>query len=84
MGEQNKSNAMAIAKSEATFTKQIDQIGVLITTLQKGLDEKIDDVRFALERSKATKKARATWGASCSRRSASRSASRVWLSRWLR
>jgi hypothetical protein len=45
VGEQNKSNALAIAKSEATFTKQIDQIGVLISTLQKGLDEKIDDLR---------------------------------------
>ena len=31
VGEQNKSNALAIAKSEATFTKQIDQIGVLIS-----------------------------------------------------
>ena len=48
VGEQNKSNALAIAKSEATFTKQIDQIGVLISTLQKGLDDKIDDIKGRL------------------------------------
>jgi uncharacterized phage infection (PIP) family protein YhgE len=49
VGEQNKSNALAIAKSEATFTKQIDQIGVLITTLQRGLDDKIDDIKTRLQ-----------------------------------
>ena len=30
VGEQNKSNALAIAKSETAFTKQLDQIGALI------------------------------------------------------
>lgn len=63
VGEQNKSNAMAISKSEATFTKQIDQIGVLITTLQKGLDEKIDDVRGRLQILESTRKgASDLWG----------------------
>jgi cation transport regulator ChaB len=49
VGEQNKSNALAIAKSEATFTKQIDQIGVLISTMQKGIDDKIDDIKTRLQ-----------------------------------
>jgi cation transport regulator ChaB len=49
VGEQNKSNALAIAKSEATFTKQIDQIGVLISTMQKGIDDKIDDIKNRLQ-----------------------------------
>ena len=48
VGEQNKSNALAIAKSENTFTKQIDQIGVLIATLQKSIDDKIDDIKGRL------------------------------------
>lgn len=56
VGEQNKSNAMAIAKSEATFTKQIDQIGTLITTLQKGLDDKIDDIKGRLGSIESTRK----------------------------
>ncbi len=56
VGEQNKSNALAIAKSEATFTKQIDQIGVLISTLQKGLDEKIDDLRLRMQVTESVKK----------------------------
>lgn len=48
VGEQNKSNALAIAKSEAGFTKQIDQIGLLITTTAKGTDDKIDDIKTRL------------------------------------
>ncbi len=49
VGEQNKSNALAIAKSETTFTKQIDQIGILISALQKGFDDKIDDIKTRLQ-----------------------------------
>ncbi len=56
VGEQNKSNALAIAKSEATFTKQIDQIGVLISTMQKGIDDKIDDIKSRLQGIEAHKK----------------------------
>ena len=48
VGEQNKSNALAISKSENTFTKQIDQIGTLITTLNKSFDDKIDDIKQRL------------------------------------
>jgi hypothetical protein len=38
----NLSNTKAIDKSELSFTKQIDQIGILISTLGKNLDEKIN------------------------------------------
>lgn len=45
VGEQNKSNALSISKSEAAFTKQIDQIGTLISTTAKNVDDKIDDLK---------------------------------------
>lgn len=45
VGEQNKSSALAIAKSEAATTKQIDAIGALIATTNKAIDEKIDDLK---------------------------------------
>lgn len=45
VGEQNKSSALAIAKSEAATTKQIDQIGVIISTMANGLNDKIDDIK---------------------------------------
>lgn len=48
VSEQNKSGALAIAKSEAATTKQIDQIGVTISTIQANLSGKIDDVKLQL------------------------------------
>jgi hypothetical protein len=48
VGEQNKSSTLAIAKSEAATTKQIDQISVIINTMAKGLDDKIDDIKTRL------------------------------------
>jgi hypothetical protein len=48
VGEQNKSSALAIAKSEAATTKQIDAIGTLISTQGKGVDDKIDDIKSRL------------------------------------
>jgi hypothetical protein len=48
VGEQNKSSALAIAKSEAATTKQIDQIGLIINSMAKGLDDKIDDIKGRL------------------------------------
>jgi hypothetical protein len=45
VGEQNKSSALAIAKSEAATTKQIDSITTLIQTNQKAIDDKITDVK---------------------------------------
>ena len=56
VGEQNKSNALAVAKSEATFTKQIDQIGVLVTSMGKGFDDKIDDIKGRLQAMESIKK----------------------------
>lgn len=44
-GAQNESNAASISKSEAAFTKQIDQIGVIMSTTVKGTDEKIEDIK---------------------------------------
>jgi len=48
VGEQNKSSALAIAKSEAATSKQIDQIGALIATLQNGMNDKIADLKDRL------------------------------------
>lgn len=45
VGEQNKSNVQATAKSEAAFTKQIDQVGTLIATSTKALDDKVNDMK---------------------------------------
>jgi len=56
VGEQNKSNALAIAKSEATFTKQIDQIGVLVSSMGKGFDDKVDDIKGRLTAIESQKK----------------------------
>lgn len=62
VGEQNKSNSLAIAKSETAFTKQIDQIGVQISTQQKGSDDKIDDIKSRLQSIESTKKGSdSTW-----------------------
>jgi len=43
--EQNKSNALAQAKSEASFTKQIDGLSAFIASNVKGLDDKINDLK---------------------------------------
>lgn len=45
VGEQNKSSALAIAKSEAATTKQIDAIGLQSAATNKATDEKIDDLK---------------------------------------
>ncbi len=45
VSENNKANAIAMSKSEAAFTKQIDQIAVLISTGTKATDDKIDDLK---------------------------------------
>jgi len=50
VGEQNKSSALAIAKSEASTTKQIDQLGQLIQSTTKGVDDKFQDVKDRLTR----------------------------------
>jgi tetrahydromethanopterin S-methyltransferase subunit G len=50
VGEQNKSSALAISKSEASTVKQIDQMGLLIQTGQKAVDDKFSDVKDRLTR----------------------------------
>lgn len=50
VAEQNKSSALAISKSEAATTKQIDQISVQIVTITKATDDKIDDIKADLNR----------------------------------
>lgn len=49
VGEQNKSNGLAIAKSEASTTKQIDGILTLIATTTKAQDDKITDLKDRLQ-----------------------------------
>lgn len=46
----NDSNAAAIAKTEAGFTKQIDGIAALIASAVKSLDDKIVDLKERLDR----------------------------------
>jgi hypothetical protein len=48
VGEQNKSNSLAIGKSEAAATKQMDQINLTIQTTSANLNDKIDDVKARL------------------------------------
>lgn len=45
VGEQNKSNALSIDKSEKAFTKQIDGLNDVIKTTAKGVDDKINDIK---------------------------------------
>jgi cobalamin biosynthesis Mg chelatase CobN len=50
VGEQNKSSALAIAKSEAATGKQIEQLQQLIVSGNKALDDKLNDVKERLTR----------------------------------
>lgn len=54
VGEQNRSSAMAIAKSETATVKQIDQQGMLIQTTKAGLDGNINDIKERLTRLEGT------------------------------
>jgi|SRR6476660_4730807 len=63
VGEQNKSSATAIAKSESATTKQIDQLSILIQSNTKAFDDKIGDVKDRLTRIEGTGQGgRAMWG----------------------
>jgi len=46
--KQNISNTLAVNKSEASFTKQVDEIGKRIDTVGKSLDEKVTDIKERL------------------------------------
>lgn len=50
VGEQNKSSALAIQKSENSTVKQIDQLGLLIATQSQAVDDKFSDVKDRLTR----------------------------------
>jgi hypothetical protein len=50
VSEQNKANVQAIAKSEVATQKQIDAIGLLMTTSNKSLEDKIADLKSRLDR----------------------------------
>lgn len=63
VGEQNKSSALAIAKSETATTKQIDQLGILIQNNTKAFDDKISDLKDRLTRIEGMGQgASAMWG----------------------
>jgi hypothetical protein len=50
VGEQNKSSALAIAKSETSTVKQIDQLGAQLAAQTKNFDDKIADLKDRLNR----------------------------------
>jgi hypothetical protein len=50
VGEQNKSSALAISKSEASTIKQIDQMNVMIQAGFKSVDDKFDDIKERITR----------------------------------
>jgi len=50
VGATNLANAAAAAKAEDNFTKQIDQIGTLITTLEKSLNDRITEIKERIDR----------------------------------
>src|SRR6202795_1866601 len=55
VGEQNKSSALAIAKSETSTTKQIDQLQTLIQTNNDAINDKINDLKARLDRGEGGK-----------------------------
>jgi hypothetical protein len=48
--EQNDANSAAAAKAEASFTKQIDQIGTIIQTTEKATDARITELKERIDR----------------------------------
>jgi hypothetical protein len=50
VGEQNKSNSVSIAKSEAATNKQIDQLNAQITQSTKASDDKFTDLKERIAR----------------------------------
>jgi hypothetical protein len=47
---QNEANTSAATKTEASFTKQIDQTGAIISTLEKTMDVRITELKERLDR----------------------------------
>jgi hypothetical protein len=50
VAQHNEANSAAAAKAEASFTKQIDQIGTIIQTLEKALDARITELKERIDR----------------------------------
>lgn len=50
VGAQGEASAAAAIKSETSFTKQIDQIGTIIQTLEKALDARITELKERIDR----------------------------------
>ena len=50
VAQQNDANSAAAAKAEASFTKQIDQIGAIIQTQEKALDARITGLKERIDR----------------------------------
>ena len=48
--QQNDANSAAAAKAEASFTKQIDQIGTIIQTMEKATDARITELKERIDR----------------------------------
>lgn len=67
---QNESNLSAATKTEAAFTKQIDQTGAIISTLEKAVDARITELKERLDRGEggtagaesSRNEFRASWG----------------------
>ena len=54
VSQQNDANTTAAQKSETSFTKQIDQIGTLIATLEKSLTDRITELKERIDRGEGT------------------------------
>lgn len=54
VGAQGEASAAAAVKSETSFTKQIDQIGTIISTLEKALDGRITELKERIDRGEGT------------------------------
>ena len=50
VAQQNDANSAAAAKAEASFTKQIDQIGTIIQTMEKATDARITELKERIDR----------------------------------
>lgn len=50
VAQQNDANSAATAKAEASFTKQIDQIGTIIQTMEKVTDARITELKQRIDR----------------------------------
>jgi len=51
---QGEASAAAAVKSETSFAKQIDQIGTIISTLEKALDARITELKERVDRGEGT------------------------------